>query len=84
MIISECSVKTDGLGSGMLRLGMEVDSDGKRSFSVTFERESSAKKAVKLGLPPPRILLREFPNITKALRSYRRFVLLSQEIESGF
>lgn len=84
MTISEAEVKIDGLGKGTIRLEMNVDSEGKRSFLVTFERESAAKRAAKAGVPAPRTLLREFPNISRSLRSYRRFILLSEEIEAGF
>jgi hypothetical protein len=51
---------------------------------VTFERESAAKRAAKAGIQAPKTMLREFPNISRSLRSYRRFVLLSEEIEAGF
>lgn len=84
MTISEAGIKVDGLGKGTIRLEMNVDSEGKRSFIVTFERESAAKRSAKAGVPAPKMLLREFPNIGRALRSYRRFVLLSAEIEAGF
>lgn len=84
MTISEAEVKVDGLGKGTIRLEMNIDSEGKRSFLVTFEREAAAKRAQKAGIQAPRTLLREFPNINRALRSYRRFVLLSEEIEAGF
>ena len=69
--LSIAKAHLDGYGEGVLALSKSL-LDKEKPFMVSFSNENGDT------------LLRRFPNILRAVRSYRRYILLSDEIENGF
>lgn len=73
MCLAAEKVELDGYGKGILNLSASQEVKGLTDFTIGFT--SLAKKKQE------QVLLRKFTNnLLKAVRSYRRFVLLSDEI----
>lgn len=73
MCLTADKVELDGYGKGILNLSASQDGKGLTDFMIGFTSLTRKK--------PEHVLLRKFTNnLLKAVRSYRRFVLLSDEI----
>ena len=73
MCLTAEKVELDGYGKGILNLSASHEGRGKTDFTIGFTSLVKRK--------PEQVLLRKFTNnLLKAVRSYRRFVLLSDEI----
>ena len=66
----------DGYGDGVLMLSRIIKAkEGEYAFLITFSPLENFQGA---------IVLRRFPSILRAVRSYRRYILMSEEVKNGY
>lgn len=71
-VVSSQLINTDGYGKATIRLKVEWEKKAISAYTVELQKRGRF------------IILRRFPTLLRAFRSYRRFVNLSDEIESGY
>lgn len=75
-VVASQLINTDGYGKATIRLKVEWEKKAISAYIVELYYMVEHKERF--------ITLRRFPTLLRAFRSYRRFVNLSDEIESGY